>query len=134
MNNTRAKANETREKGNKGEAFAAEYFLNKGFALCDNNYHSRYGEIDIILENNEYIVFVEVKTRKPHTLSRGIEAVNKSKRLKIIKTAFVYLLNNSSDKQPRFDVAEVIINDNGTLEIINHFENAFDLEEYDAFF
>ena len=83
-----------KNKGNKGEAFVTDYFLTKGYALRERNYHSRYGEIDIILENNEYIVFVEVKTRKCSATLRGIEAINKSKRIKIIKTAFVYLLNN----------------------------------------
>lgn len=126
--------NNAKVKGNKGEALVRDYFLNKGFDFCESNYYSRYGEIDIILENNEYIVFVEVKTRKKQNFCRGIEAVNKNKKIKIIKTAFVYLLNNLSKKQPRFDVAEVIVNNKGTLETINHFENAFDLEEYNAFF
>jgi putative endonuclease len=126
--------NSAKKTGDKGEAFAADYFLNKGFAFRESNYHSRYGEIDIILENSEYIVFVEVKTRKPRAISRGIEAVNKNKRLKIIKTAFVYLLNNPSKKQPRFDVAEVNVDSKGIPENLEHFENAFDLEEYNAIF
>ncbi len=126
--------NSSKIKGNKGEAFARDYFLRKGFTVCERGYHSRYGEIDIILENNEYIIFVEVKTRKSRTISKGIEAVDKNKRIKIIKTAFIYLINNPSKKQPRFDVVEVTVNNNGTLKNINHFENAFDAEEYNAIF
>lgn len=120
--------------GNKGETSALKYLVNKGFNLCSSNYYSRYGEIDIILENDEYIVFVEVKTRKSCANFRGVEAVNKNKRIKIIKTAFVYLLNNPTKKQPRFDVVEIIVDSKGTIVNINYFDNAFDVGEYDAIF
>lgn len=123
-----------KDKGSKGEDFAIDYFLSEGFTFLERNYHSRYGEIDIILENNEYIIFVEVKTRKYSVVSRGIEAVNKNKRIKLIKTALVYLLNNPSKKQPRFDVAEVNVDSKGIFENINHFENAFDAGEYNEIF
>ena len=126
--------NSSKIKGDSGEAFAADYFLRKGFTVRERGYHSRYGEIDIILEDNEYIIFVEVKTRKSRTISQGIEAVDKNKRIKIIKTALIYLINNPSKKQPRFDVAEITVNNNGTFKNINHFENAFDAEEYNAIF
>jgi putative endonuclease len=126
--------NNTKKTGSKGEAFALDYLLSQGFVFRGRNYHSRYGEIDIILEKNEYIVFVEVKTRKPSAACRGVEAVSKNKKLRIIKTAVVYLLNNPSKKQPRFDVTEVIVNRKGIPENLNHFENAFDLEGFNAFF
>ena len=120
------------ESGKKGEKFVAEYLENQGFKVSCMNYHSRYGEVDIIVEDEKYIVFVEVKLRKKNSLIRGIEAVNKSKRIKIIKTALVYLMNYKCTKQPRFDVAELFDSQNGLT--INYLKNAFDTEELDEFF
>ncbi len=120
------------ESGKKGEKFVAEYLENQGFKVSCMNYHSRYGEVDIIVEDEKYIVFVEVKLRKKNSLIRGIEAVNKSKRIKIIKTALIYLMNYKCTKQPRFDVAELFDSQNGLT--INYLKNAFDTEELDEFF
>lgn len=122
--------NDSKKTGNLGEKLALEYMVSKGFKHIISNYHSRYGEIDIIFESSENIVFVEVKARKNYNFGRGIEAVNEQKRIKIIKTAFEYLLNHPSNKQPRFDVIEVWF---CTKKVI-HYENAFTGDEYDAFF
>lgn len=120
--------------GKLGESIVREYLLKKGYTFLEGNYHSRYGEIDIICENDKYIVFVEVKTRKKGFLVRGIDAVNVFKKVKIIKTVLMYIAKRDTKKQPRFDVAEVIINKKGECENINYFENAFDMEELGAFF
>ena len=121
------------ELGKAGERAVGEYLENKGFRTICYNYHSRFGEIDIISENEKYTVFVEVKTRKNFKFSRAIEAVNKSKRTKIIKTAFCFISKNSFTKQPRFDIAEVLAVKNNEFEIIYH-DNAFDSEEcYEIF-
>ena len=120
------------ERGKKGEKFVAEYLENQGFKISCMNYHSKYGEVDIIFEDEKYIVFVEVKLRKKNSLIRGIEAVNRSKRIKIIKTALVYLMNHVCTKQPRFDVAELFDFQSGLT--VNYFKNAFNTEEFDAFF
>ncbi|MBQ6600946.1 MAG: YraN family protein, partial [Clostridia bacterium] len=61
--------------GNKGEAFAAEYYRKLGFTVTAQNYTCRGGEIDIIAENGEYIIFVEVKTRSSNSLYSPAEAV-----------------------------------------------------------
>lgn len=122
------------EIGKKGENYVSEYLKKRGFKIIYRNYHSRYGEIDIICEDEKYIVFVEVKLRKKNSLIRGIEAVSKSKRIKIIKTALVYLINNTCEKQPRFDVAEIISDKKEDDLILNYLENAFDTEELNAFF
>ena len=120
--------------GKRGEIFAREFLKNKGFEFLCSNYHSRYGEIDIIMQNDKYIIFVEVKTRRAGSMVRGLESVSKNKREKLTKTAYVYLLNNPSEKQPRFDVVEIIKDYKMKTVKINHLENAFDAEEFDAFF
>ena len=122
--------NRSKRVGDLGEKIALDCMTKRGFRHVCSNYHSRYGEIDIICEDAKYIVFVEVKSRKKGTFCRGIEAVDRHKRLKIIKTAFDYLLKNSVEKQPRFDVVEVEF---PTQKIV-HYENAFSGDEYSEFF
>lgn len=120
--------------GKLGENAAKEYLLEKGYTFLESNYHSRYGEIDIICKDDKYIIFVEVKTRKQGALVCGLDAVDVFKKVKIVKTAFMYLAKYGAERQPRFDVIEVITNQKGECANINHFENAFDMEELGAFF
>lgn len=117
-------ATEKRITGNLGEDFAENYFKKKGFSIV-RNYHSRYGEIDIIAENEEYVLFVEVKTRKAGTMLSPVESVNYRKQQKIILTAQDYMMKSESEKQPRFDIFEVWHNE-GRIYKFNHIESAFD--------
>ena len=121
-------------KGESGEKYTCEYLKQKGYSIIQTNYHSRYGEIDIIAENEDYIAFVEVKSRSSFEFSRATEIVNRAKRIKIIKTAYVYISQQNLSKQPRFDVSEVLISKEGEVKKLVYYENSFDTEEYDAFF
>ncbi len=120
-----------KEIGNKGEAFAAEYYRKKGYAVAAVNYHSRYGEIDVIAENGTHLVFIEVKTRKDGSRVAPSESVDRRKRKKLILTAMKYLSDIDSEKQPRFDVFEVWQHD-GRVYKVNCIESAFDVGEYTA--
>ena len=113
--------------GERGETLVAEYLRQHGFIITERNYHSRYGEIDIIAESREYILFVEVKTRKVGSLACPREAVDYHKRKKIALTASVYLSKTETELQPRFDVAEVVFSGTEGREEykINYIENAF---------
>ena len=120
--------------GKLGENFAEEYLKRRGYEIISRNYHSRYGEIDIIARDNEYIVFVEVKTRKSGSIVRGIESVDFKKQRKIIKTAVCYLKDIGQDVKMRFDVAEVEYFDIKRMYIKNYIENAFTLEGFGEIF
>ena len=119
-------ATEKRITGNLGEDFAENYFKKKGFSTL-RNYHSRYGEIDIIAENEEYVLFVEVKTRKAGTMLSPVESVNYRKQQKIILTAQDYMMKSESEKQPRFDIFEVWHTE-GRIYKFNHIPSAVDVE------
>ena len=116
----------TKELGDKGEAFVAEFLRKKGFVISARNYHSRFGELDIVAENNEIILFVEVKLRSENAIAKPREFVDRAKQLRIISTAEYYIYNNGVDLQPRFDVAEVY-RDGAHLRL-NYIENAFGVE------
>lgn len=114
-----------------GEDFATEYYTKHGYELVFRNYHSRYGEIDVIVKNEECIAFVEVKTRSTYLFAPGREAVDTNKQKKIILTAMQYLQENDVQLQPRFDVFEVMQKD-GIVNKFHLIKNAFDLTDFGA--
>ncbi len=124
------------EAGRLGEDFACEMLRKMGFEIIRRNYHTRRGEVDIIAENDEFILFVEVKLRKVDSLVSGEEAVNASKRRKIYLAATDYLMKNPVDRQPRFDVVSLVADVRGEVNIINceYYENAFGAEVCDEVF
>ncbi len=117
-------ATEKSEIGKAGEDFAERYFSKLGYRVI-RNFRTRFGEIDLIAENEDFIIFVEVKTRKSDSMTMPKEAVNFAKQRKIIATAQYYLLKHKSEKQPRFDVFEAFQNE-GRIYKFNHIESAFD--------
>ena len=126
----------TQEIGYAGENFTAEYLRKKGFIISARNYHSRYGEIDVIAENDDLILFVEVKTRSTNNFGRPMEFVDKYKQHKIYLTANIYLTKNAVCLQPRFDVSEVFMPEDGNSNglKINYIENAFGAEAGETYF
>lgn len=112
--------------GVKGEMTAADYLRKKRYRLVDTNYRTRFGEIDLIVENKKYIVFVEVKARNQNSIARPCEFVDDRKQERLIKTAEMFLQQNFTEKQPRFDVVEVFFIDD-KIKSVKHLENAFQL-------
>lgn len=117
--------NDVRSTGAAGEKAAAEYLMEKGYTVICRNFRCRLGEIDIIAENQKYLVFVEVKTRARGSMLLPREAVDAKKRARIIKAAEMYLVIHGVRLQPRFDVIEVVTD--GGVASINQIENAFTL-------
>ncbi|MBE6766779.1 MAG: YraN family protein [Clostridia bacterium] len=115
------------KRGFAGEDLAAKYLREKGFIITERNFHSRFGEIDIIAEDEQYILFVEVKTRAGGAIVSPAEAVDLKKQQKIIMTANTYLARSHSALQPRFDVAQITVLSDGEREEykIDYIENAF---------
>lgn len=90
-----------------GEALAAEYLRKKKYTIVAAGYRSRFGEIDLIVENKHYLVFVEVKLRKSENFAAAREYVDRRKQDKIRVTASMYLSRYPTKLQPRFDVVEI---------------------------
>ena len=110
-----------------GEALAAEFLKKKPYRIAATGYRCRYGEIDLIVQNNRYLVFVEVKLRKSANFARALEVVDGRKQDRIRTTALMYLSEHPTDLQPRFDVIEIYAPDGiRTLRPeIHHMEDAF---------
>lgn len=93
------------------EDFAVRLLQGKGYEIIDRNFRSRFGEIDIVAEDDGYLVFVEVKARWSQKFGSPEEAVTPSKLYKIKKTSEYYALINSKTKQKmRIDVVALEIN------------------------
>ena len=118
-----------KEIGDKGELFASEYYKKLGYEVKEMNYHSRRGEIDVIAENEEFIVFCEVKTRNENSFGAPSDAVDFKKREKLTLTAMQYIEKTETLKQPRFDVFEVW-QTQGRIYKFNNIENAFEAEDF----
>lgn len=110
-----------------GEALAAEYLRRKRYTVIATGYRCRFGEIDLIVQNKEYLVFVEVKLRKSNQFANAFEFVDVHKQRRLRTTAELYLSQNPTDLQPRFDVIEVYAPDGLQTKKprINHMEDAF---------
>ena len=113
-------------KGRLAEMKAANYLREKGYCLIEHSYKSRFGEIDLIFEYKNFIVFVEVKARDESSITQPRKFINKIKQKKIISTANLYMMQYKVKLQPRFDVIEVFL-ENNRIKSIKHLENAFSL-------
>lgn len=105
--------------GKYGEDVAERYLKQKGYNIIDRNFACKQGELDIIAENHEYLVFVEVKTRSNYNFGKPIEAVGENKQEHMYKVAKYYLhIHGLEERFIRFDVIEVFI-DRGKAKV-NH--------------
>lgn len=110
-----------------GENLAAEYLRKKHYTVIAAGYRSRFGEIDLIVSNRKYLAFVEVKLRKDDKFAMAREFVNFAKQSRIRTTAEIYLAENPTELQPRFDVIEIYAPQGMETRnpAINHLEDAF---------
>ena len=118
------KKQNNRETGTHYEKMAGTYLEEKGYKILTYNYRCKCGEIDIIAEDGETLVFCEVKYRASNRQGYPSEAVNHTKQRIISKSALYYITENHIEDIPcRFDVVSI-----GEMGII-HYENAFDYVE-----
>ncbi len=124
----------TLEIGRLGEDMVANYLKKTGCLITRRNYYSKYGEIDIVAEKGEYILFVEVKTREKYSPVTPQGAVSRRKQKRMVLTAKDYMAKTYFDRIVRFDIAEVEyeIDENGEFKAsLNYILNAFSEEVLD---
>ncbi len=120
----------TREQGEYTESLACQYLETKGFKLLERNFNCRFGEIDLIMQDKNNLVFVEVRYRNNNNFGSGAESVTSNKQSKLIKTASAYLQRHAKlNKYPaRFDVVSItgpIVTNNIHNIDFDWIENAF---------
>lgn len=110
-----------------GEVYASRYLRDNGYEILDANYVCRFGEIDIAAKKSGVICIVEVKTRNEKTKIRPMEAVDEGKRNRLEMAAKSFLSHIKMTAETRFDVCEVLVDDNDALVSVNYIENAFEV-------
>jgi putative endonuclease len=113
--------NDKQKKGIAGEKLAAEYLAAKGYEIVRRNYRHRHGEIDLIVKRDNWLLFVEVKTRSSTSFGEPEEFVDNPKVNKIFETAEEFIFANNWQGHVRFDIVSVKLTH---PPVIEHFEDA----------
>ena len=118
----------TRQKkiGDRGEHLVKDYLVSLGYQIIAQQWHCPLGEIDLIATKDDWLVFVEVKTRSGGNWDEnGLLAISPSKRRKIILTAQSFLTQYKEEKAIRFDIA--LVHHRGEdYQLLTYLEGAFD--------
>ena len=122
---------ERQQTGTKAEDDALAFLQGQGLTPVTRNFRCRFGEIDLIMQEGNTLVFVEVKTRKDcaarfDDYGLPCEAVNTEKQRHILYTARIFLEKHPTDKYIRFDVVEIYRSEDGKSTRVNHIESAFE--------
>ncbi|MBK5284466.1 MAG: YraN family protein [Bacteroidia bacterium] len=114
---------EQSELGILGEELAAKFLEKKDYKIHVRNWRFKKGELDIVAEKNNTMVFVEVKTRKSSYLAEPRVTISLKKQKILIATADIYLKLNKISKESQFDVITVIVGKKENT--YEHLEDAF---------
>ncbi len=109
--------------GEEGERLAVEYLTKKGYTVLETRWKYKHKEIDIIATYKDWLVVVEVKTRRSRIYGNPQEAVDSRKQAFLIEAAEAYIENFFNFKEIRFDVVAIILQQGNVS--IQHIENAF---------
>lgn len=126
---TATRGNRTR-LGRSGERLAAVWLEARGYRIVGRNWRCAYGELDLIAEDRDELVFVEVKTRRGERMGAPEEAVTRVKRRRLVTSALAYLAAEGAEDRPyRIDVIAVELAPNGTLLAVRHYPRSVEMED-----
>jgi len=113
-----------RDYGGQAEQHALSFLLARGLKMVERNFHSRRGEIDLVMLDTDNLVFVEVRSRNNDNFGSAAESVTRKKQLRIIQAARYFLQQRSqwAEYPCRFDVIAMTGRPNGKIDWI---KNAF---------
>ena len=120
------------EIGRIGEEMVEKFLRSRGYIIYARNHHEKYGELDIVAENRDIMLFVEVKTRRSDSIMNPADAVDYDKQQKLINTARAFLKKAHHFGDVRFDIAEVTytVDNGGEYHFsLNYIKNAFPADE-----
>jgi putative endonuclease len=115
------------DTGKHYETLAKDYLRQQGLTLHEHNYHSRFGEIDLIMFDQEVLCFIEVKFRKSNAFGGAVSAIPYAKQRKIIKTAQCYISSSPAVAQNPMRFDALILQLDSSLSDLNieWIQNAF---------
>jgi putative endonuclease len=111
--------------GRAGERLAAVQLESQGYRILETNFRCRYGEIDLIVEDDSALVFVEVKLRRGTAFGLPEEAVDARKQRKLLQVAAYYIaLHECAERSWRIDVIAIQLSSSGKLQEIRIYQHA----------
>ena len=117
--------------GQEGEAEAERYLRRKGYRIVARNVRSSLGELDLVAEDGQTLVFIEVKARRSGEFGGAIHAVHRQKQQKLARLASQFLAQRHwMERSCRFDVVLLQATDSSELRV-EHIQNAFDVPSGD---
>jgi len=111
------------EVGRIGENLAKEFLEKKGYKIIEQNYKTKYAEIDLIAQDKTCLVFAEVRTKIGENFGTPEDTINKKKMWKIRQNALAYTAFKKWPGQLRLDAICIVLKPNYTIERLNHYEN-----------
>jgi putative endonuclease len=115
------------ETGKVGEKAAQRFLKKHGYRIRETGFRCRYGEIDIVAQRKDCLVFVEVRTRSGPDFGTPEESITQAKKEKLIASAWSYVTSHDNLPQLwRIDVIAIELDDQGKPERIEHIENAIE--------
>ncbi|MBS0012012.1 MAG: YraN family protein [Bacteroidales bacterium] len=114
---------ESHSLGKNGERLAIKYLKDNGYRILERNWSTGRKEIDIIAEDEEFIIFIEVKTRMADFQLHPRDTVSVPKQRNIIYAAQTYIQRNECDREARFDIISLVFD--GRKHELEHIKDAF---------
>ncbi|MBI4034969.1 MAG: YraN family protein [Candidatus Chisholmbacteria bacterium] len=118
--------------GKIGESLAESFLRKKGYKILQRNWRTKWGELDLVVQDGDTVVFVEVKTKRGDWFGTPEEMVNRRKIEKVRRMAEVYLAR--ADRKPeqarftaRVDVVAIVLGRGDQVVRMEHYENVYDL-------
>ena len=112
--------------GRWGEAVARTYLENNGYAVGEQNYRTRYGEIDLVAKKKDLLVFVEVRTKGGEMFGTPEDSLTRKKLLQLVKNAKAYVARKKYKGMCRIDAICIVAGTQDEPERISHYENITD--------
>jgi putative endonuclease len=112
-----------KQTGRRGEDIAASFLTGKGYQIIERNWRCSLGELDLIVQNHDTLVFVEVRTRSVSRFGLAEESITPAKQARLIELAQSYVQEKALTAQ-RWRIDVVAVQLGRGLPQINHIENA----------
>lgn len=105
-----------------GEEAARRYLKSKGYKIIEQNYRTKYSEIDLVAKKDNTLVFVEVRTKKSEHFGSPEESINQKKLKKLYQNASAYIALKKWAGLSRIDAICIVLNPDNTIDRIEHYE------------
>jgi len=111
--------------GKLGENIAREYLKNKGYNIIEQNYRTKYAEIDLVAKKDNILAFIEVRTKTGEQFGTPEETINMDKKRRLKMNSMAYVARKKWKGLYQIDAICIVLNPNQELERLNHYKNIY---------